>query len=324
MTAREAGRRHMKLLLLMPGGQPHKLQVGPWARSFREAPLTLTTLAALVPPELNASLRLVDASIEPVPLREPFDLVAISCMTGTSARAYALADHFRAQGITVVLGGVHVTLRPEEARRHADAIVRGFAERTWPQLLRDFTAGQLQPEYFAEHADLAGLPDPRRDLQHAWAYMVPNTVFATRGCRSSCDFCSVPAAGFGWHTRPVPEVINEIPPPPGAAVRVQRRQPERGPRLRARTVHRADSSEEVVGRPGHDADCRRRGTARPDDRQRMPVPVAGVRIGRAGESRPDGQAVQSGRELRACRRRTAQARHHHPGLLHLRPRRGHA
>jgi len=86
----------MKLLLLMPGGQPHKLQLGPWARSFREAPLTLTTLAALVPPELHASVRLVDASIEPVPLREHFELVAISCMTGTSARAYALADHFRA------------------------------------------------------------------------------------------------------------------------------------------------------------------------------------------------------------------------------------
>ena len=106
--------------------------------------------------------------------------------------------------------------------------------------------------------------------------MVPNTVFATRGCRSSCDFCSVPAAGFGWHTRPVADVIGEIPPPPGAEVRVQRRQPERGPGLRARAVHRADSPEEVMGRPGHDEDCRRRGTAGHHGRQRVPVPVAGV------------------------------------------------
>jgi len=205
----------MKLLLLLPGGQPHRLQLGPWARSFREAPLTLTTLAALVPSDLQISLRLVDASVEPVPLEDPFDLVAISCMTGTSAKAYALADHYRARGIPVVLGGVHVTLRPGEARRHADAIVRGFAERTWPKLLRDFTAGRMQAEYHAQTADLAGLPDARRDLQHAWAYMVPNTVFATRGCRSSCDFCSIPAAGFGWHTRPVPEVIDEIRRLPG-------------------------------------------------------------------------------------------------------------
>ena len=205
----------MKLLLLLPGGQPHRLQFGPWARSFREAPLTLTTLAALVPSDLQVSLRLVDASVEPVPLEDRFDLVAISCMTGTSAKAYALADHYRARGIPVVLGGVHVTLRPDEARRHADAIVRGFAEYTWPRLLRDFAAGRMQAEYRAQTADLAGLPDARRDLQHTWAYMVPNTVFATRGCRSSCDFCSVPAAGFGWHTRPVPEVIDEIRRLPG-------------------------------------------------------------------------------------------------------------
>lgn len=205
----------MKLLLLLPGGQPHKLALGPWARSFREAPLTLTTLAALVPRELNAAVRLVDASVQPVPLRERFDMVAISCMTGTSANAYALAGHFRARGIPVVLGGVHVTLRPDEARQHADSIVRGFAEQTWPQLLRDFAAGRLQPEYYAPTTSLAGLPDPRRDLQPGWAYMVPNTVFATRGCRSACDFCSVPAAGFGWHTRPVSEVIDEIRRLPG-------------------------------------------------------------------------------------------------------------
>lgn len=205
----------MKLLLLLPGGQPHKLQLGPWARSFREAPLTLTTLAALVPHELRAALRLVDGSIEPIPRGERFDLVGISCMTGTAHRAYELADHYRAQGSKVVLGGVHVTLRPDEARPHADVIVRGFAEQTWPKLLRDFAAGRLQAEYHAPAADLRGLPIPRRDLQRSWGYMMPHTVFATRGCRSACDFCSVPAAGFGWQTRPVSEVIDEIRRLPG-------------------------------------------------------------------------------------------------------------
>jgi len=200
----------LKVLLLLPGGQAHRLQLGPWARSFREAPLTLTTLAALVPPELGLELRLVDGSIEPFPLTETFDIVAISCMTGTSRKAYELADHYRRRGATVVLGGVHVTLRPEEAREHADTIVCGFAEQTWPQLLRDFVAGCLKHEYHAATTDLRGLPPPRRDLQRSWGYMVPNTVFATRGCRSACEFCSVPAAGFGWQARPVAEVIDEI------------------------------------------------------------------------------------------------------------------
>jgi radical SAM superfamily enzyme YgiQ (UPF0313 family) len=205
----------LRLLLLLPGGQPHRLRFGPWARSFREAPLTLTTLAALVPSELHAEIRLVDGSIEPIPLKEKFDLVGISCMTGTSQKAYQLADHYRAHGATVVLGGVHATLRPDEAHCHADVVVRGFAEQTWPLLLRDFVSGNLRREYYSPKADLAGLPMPRRDLQHNWGYMMPNTVFATRGCRSACDFCAVPAAGFGWQTRPVSEVIDEIRSLPG-------------------------------------------------------------------------------------------------------------
>jgi radical SAM superfamily enzyme YgiQ (UPF0313 family) len=40
--------------------------------------------------------------------------------------------------------------------------------------------------------------------------MSPNTVFATRGCKKNCDFCTVSAVPFGWHTRPVGEVIDEI------------------------------------------------------------------------------------------------------------------
>ncbi len=102
----------MKILLLLPDGRIHKVQLGSLTRSLREAPLTMTLLAALVPPDLGAELRLVDESIDTVPATETFDLVAISAMTGTSTRAYHWADHFRARGATVVPGGVHVPLRP--------------------------------------------------------------------------------------------------------------------------------------------------------------------------------------------------------------------
>ncbi len=200
-----------KLLILLPDGRIHRLALGPLRTSFREAPLTHTTLAALVPPELGFDIRAVDGSIRPVPEDEDFDLVAISVITGTAPLAYSLADHFRALGATVVLGGVHVGLCPDEARAHADAIVLGFAEASWPRLLRDFCAGKLQPEYRDEGTEsLAGLPTPRRDLQPRMGYVMPNTVFATRGCKHSCDFCAVPAARFGWQTRPVSEVIDEI------------------------------------------------------------------------------------------------------------------
>jgi radical SAM superfamily enzyme YgiQ (UPF0313 family) len=199
------------VLILLPGGQRHVLSKGSFKMSFREAPLTGTMLAALVPPELDLNVTLVDGSVSPIPLDTPFDLVAISLITGMALQSYDLARHYRSRGATVVLGGVHVTLLPEEARPHADSIVIGYAEETWPQLLRDWVAGALKPEYrHVGPAMLKGLPIPRRDLQKPFGYAMPRTVNATRGCRQVCDFCVAPAAPFIWGTRPVDEVIKDV------------------------------------------------------------------------------------------------------------------
>jgi radical SAM superfamily enzyme YgiQ (UPF0313 family) len=200
----------MKILLIMPDAGIHRLRLGQRYISLREAPLTLTMLAALVPRELNAEITLVDESIDALPVQAAPDLVGISCLTGTAPRAYMLADQFRNRGIPVVLGGVHASILPEEAAGHADAIVIGFAEKAWPELLHDFSRGCLHPVYHGQPGELAGLPFPRRDLQRRFGYTMPNTVMATRGCKGTCDFCTVPAVPYGWHTRPVAEVIDEI------------------------------------------------------------------------------------------------------------------
>jgi radical SAM superfamily enzyme YgiQ (UPF0313 family) len=210
MSATNSNTPAIKLLLLLPDAGIHKLKIAALNISFREAPLTLTTLAALIPKTIKTDICLIDESVDTIPYDCQFDLVAISCITGTCLRAYKIARHFKKQGATIVLGGVHVTLLPEEAKQHADAIVTGFAEETWPQLLHDFAAGRLQPVYTGSRVNIKGMPEPRRDLQRKMGYMMPNTVFATRGCKGKCDFCSVPAAHFGWHTRPVGEVIDEI------------------------------------------------------------------------------------------------------------------
>lgn len=201
----------MKILLIMPDGRINKMSLFGRSVSFREAPLTLTSLAALIPPELQAEIELIDRSLgTPIPYYKPVDLVGISLMTGTASEGYAIADRFRTLGVPVVLGGVHVTLLPEEARQHADSIIKGFAENTWPQLLRDFQQGRMKNGYQGDPPDLQGLPQPRRELQKPLSYMIPNTVMVTRGCRGSCEFCSVPASSFGWHKRPIGEVIDEI------------------------------------------------------------------------------------------------------------------
>lgn len=200
-----------RLLILLPGGQPHLLRLPGIRLSFREAPLTGTLLAALVPSELRLDVRYVDGSVSPIPLGEHFDLVAVSVITGMAPRAYALAAQFRARGATVLLGGIHVSLLPDEAAQHADAIAVGYAETLWPQMLRDWDAGRLKTRY--EHHGppaIAGLPAPRADLQKPFGYAMPHTVSATRGCRQQCDFCVAPAVPLGWATRPVGDVIADI------------------------------------------------------------------------------------------------------------------
>ncbi len=137
----------MKILLIMPDAHMHKLRIGPYICSMREAPLTLTTLAALTPEDGDIDLELIDESIARVPLDSQVDLVAISAITGCAPRAYRLADHFRRRGIPVVLGGVHVSILPGEAKQHADAVVIGMAERSWPRLIHDVRAGKLAPVY---------------------------------------------------------------------------------------------------------------------------------------------------------------------------------
>jgi len=200
----------VRILLILPDGKIHKLKLPFIDISFREAPLTATMLAALTPAHIPAHITIADESVDRIPFNRPFDLVGISCLTGTSIRAYEIADQFRQSNITVILGGVHATLMPEEAAKHADAVVIGDGDLSWGQLLEDFSNNRLKPVYKSKDTLVDNLPIPRRDLQKRFGYAIPNTVSATQGCRKICDFCTVPALKKGWHTRPINQVLTDI------------------------------------------------------------------------------------------------------------------
>ncbi|MSU59985.1 MAG: B12-binding domain-containing radical SAM protein [Pedosphaera sp.] len=198
----------IKIALISPKGPLYRHRGGIWRKSLRYQPLTLTTLAALVPTYLPVELQLFDEGITDVPLDLDADLVGLTVITGTAMRAYQLADHFRKRGITVVLGGPHVTLIPEDAAPHADALVVGYAEDSWPQLLRDFADGRLQSRYHqAPGLDLADRPFARRDLLPSHRYLTNNVFEATRGCIHNCDFCVVPTA---WGRRPFQKPVEQV------------------------------------------------------------------------------------------------------------------
>ena len=154
----------MKIAFLAPAGAMHRFN-GSFGKSLHYAPLTLTTLAALIPESLNAEAKIYDETIEKIPLDLEADIIVMTSITGTSQRCYAYADYFRQRGITVVLGGVHPSLMPEEASQHADVVMVGFAEQTFPQMLLDFKNGRLKRMYIQDKEfNLDNKVIPRRDL----------------------------------------------------------------------------------------------------------------------------------------------------------------
>ena len=137
--------------------------------------LNLAILASLTPSDIE--VRIIDESVEPIDFEADCDLVGVTAMTNMAPAAYYIADKFRARGKTVVLGGVHVTVCPDEAAPHADAVVVGEAEYSWPRVLEDFRQGKLEKVYRAERMfDMQGGPLPRRDLLKLDRYLIPQTV----------------------------------------------------------------------------------------------------------------------------------------------------
>src|SRR6185312_8465225 len=198
----------LKIALISPKGPLYRHRGGIWKKSLRYQPLTLTTLAALVPSDLHVDLQLFDEGIADVPLNLDADVVGLTVITGTANRAYTLADHFRNRGITVVLGGPHVTLIPDDAAPHADAVVVGYAEDSWPQLLHDFAEGKLRSRYDqAPSLNLANRPFARRELLPNNRYLTNNVFEATRGCIHNCDFCVVPTA---WGRKPLQKPVADV------------------------------------------------------------------------------------------------------------------
>ena len=178
----------MRTLLLITASSP-EIQRVRRSRVLNFQQITMPYLAAFAPP--HWTVHHVDEVVSAVDFRIEADLVAITFHTPTAPHAYALADRFRQRGIPVALGGPHVTLMPDEAQAHADVILVGEAEATWPQFLREFEVGTHRPRYCPpEPPTLEHAPMARKDLFHRRDHTA-GVLFATRGCPHRCDFCTL-------------------------------------------------------------------------------------------------------------------------------------
>jgi radical SAM superfamily enzyme YgiQ (UPF0313 family) len=198
--------------------------------------LALLTLGGVTPPGVELDyLEVDDLDAFIAEPRLDFDLVALSTYTARVFDAYRVADVYRANGIPVVFGGLHATVLPEEVAQHADAVVIGEGELTWPEVVRDFQCGgraglrkfyrEPKPGAF----DLRDAPMPRFDLLTRVPSPPPSpdpgrtgeihrlgpynriTIQTTRGCPWDCDFCAASKLyGPRYRIKPVEKVLAEV------------------------------------------------------------------------------------------------------------------
>jgi radical SAM superfamily enzyme YgiQ (UPF0313 family) len=172
--------------------------------------LGLLRVARATPPDWNVTI--LDEKVERIDFTRPVDAVGITGMTPAINRAYEIADAFRARGVPVIMGGIHVSMMPEEALAHCDAVVIGEAEGLWPRLLADLARGRLQRCYRHEtFPPLEALGSPDWSLYDGKRYLPFHCVETSRGCPHGCDFCSVTNYFGGcYRTRPPSDVEDEI------------------------------------------------------------------------------------------------------------------
>lgn len=175
--------------------------------------LGLLYLAAVTPPDHD--LRYFEAESDGAEPKDIYtcDLVAISTFTAQIFEAYAIADRLRKAGVKVAMGGLHVSVLPEEAAEHADYVVVGEGENTWPAVVEAAAQG-AQPRVFRASdfgaVDIARLPVPRFDLLGDRPYN-RYTIQTTRGCPWRCDFCaSTVMLQVPYRKRPVDQVARDI------------------------------------------------------------------------------------------------------------------
>ena len=193
--------------------------ISPYFRPIKYSlfpPLGLATLAGYLHEDDQVTIQ--DEHVEKLDLNDDPELVVIQVYITSAHRAYELADHYRARGAYVALGGLHVTSLPDEAARHADSIFLGPGEDIWPAFLSDYRQGHAAKVYTSQVRTLLGVPRIRRDLIKRHLYLVPNSLVVSRGCPHVCDFCYKEAfykGGKSFYTLQVDDALAEINRLPG-------------------------------------------------------------------------------------------------------------
>jgi radical SAM superfamily enzyme YgiQ (UPF0313 family) len=203
--------RNRRILLINPRADTFATRPMFFGKALYSPVTGLLAVAALIP-EDEYEIILVDENIEEIDFDLQVDMVGISAMTSYVNRGYEVADLFRAKGVPVIMGGVHVSYLPQEALKHADAVLVGEAELIMHKVLDDLKNGEMKGIYKSDvlHS-MTNMPMPRQNLLKSNRYINKGFIQTSRGCHHGCTFCAEPTMyGLRFRYRPIEELIAEI------------------------------------------------------------------------------------------------------------------
>jgi len=179
--------------------------------------LGLLTLAAHTPENWEVIYKELDTYTEDdiaEILSEKPNIIAFSSLAARIYDTYKLSAIFRKKGITVVIGGLHVSALPDEGKNHADVIVQGEGEVIWEVLLNDYEHKSLKPLYssLSEKKYIFHLKDskvPKYELLNIANYN-RLTIQTTRGCPHHCNFCAASRTISTYKKKPIKLIKKEL------------------------------------------------------------------------------------------------------------------
>ena len=197
----------MRILFILPGIGKKSGQR--YLKSWLMEPLTIAVLKRLTPAEHETAF--FDDRVESIDFDADCDLVAITVETYTAKRAFEIARRFRSRGKTVICGGYHTTICPDDVAPHADIVLTGNAEGVWADMLEDIARGAALSRYHGEMRLDYGVPDRSIYADKMKKYLPISLIEIGRGCRRNCAFCSI-ASYYGgcYQRRRLEDIVAEI------------------------------------------------------------------------------------------------------------------